>query len=64
MYNSVIHSGIFRFNFWRYGVWTEVIIDDRLPTKGGELIFAHNQNTQGEFWGPLIEKAHAKSGSV
>ncbi|KAK2178627.1 hypothetical protein NP493_537g01030 [Ridgeia piscesae] len=60
MYNSVIHSGIFRFNFWRYGVWTEVIIDDRLPTKGGELIFAHNQNTQGEFWGPLIEKAHAK----
>ena len=61
MYNGVIHSGIFRFNFWRYGFWTEVIIDDRLPTKDGELIFGHNRNTPDEFWGPLIEKAHAKS---
>ena len=61
IYNSDNHSGIFRFNFWRYGAWSEVIIDDRLPTKDGKLIFAHNRNTPDEFWGALVEKAYAKS---
>ncbi|KAK2189008.1 hypothetical protein NP493_110g00003 [Ridgeia piscesae] len=54
------YAGIFRFNFWRYGAWSEVIIDDRLPTKDGKLIFAHNRNTPDEFWGALVEKAYAK----
>lgn len=54
------YAGIFRFNFWWYGKWVEVVIDDMLPTNGSELIYASNRSDPDEFWPPLLEKAYAK----
>ncbi|XP_062594364.1 calpain-A-like [Saccostrea cucullata] len=54
------YAGIFHFNFWWYGKWVEVVIDDYLPTDGYRLIYARNREEPNEFWAALLEKAYAK----
>ncbi|CAM1329411.1 Uncharacterised protein g10003 [Pycnogonum litorale] len=53
------YSGAVRFNFWRFGKWMTVYVDDYLPTVNGNLIYARSSDKR-EFWVSLIEKAYAK----
>lgn len=48
-----------RFNFWVFGAWREVVVDDRLPTRAGRALYSRG-GLPDDFTLPLLEKAYAK----
>ena len=53
------YNGSIRLKIWQFGVWHDVIIDDKLPLLNGKYIYGHCADPT-EFWVALIEKAFAK----
>ena len=52
-------SGVFEFRIWRLGAWQTVLVDDLVPTLGGEPVFSHSRGG-AEWWPALRERAYAK----
>lgn len=47
------------YQFWRFGKWMDVVIDDYLPTLNKRLLSVQSKSGN-EFWVSLLEKAYAK----
>ncbi|GFS15442.1 calpain-2 catalytic subunit [Elysia marginata] len=62
-FGSTEYTGIFHCRFWQFGSWTEVFVDDLLPTVDGNLLFARSSDPN-EFWVSLVEKAYANTFDV
>uniref|UniRef100_A0A3Q3G3E3 Calpain catalytic domain-containing protein n=1 Tax=Labrus bergylta TaxID=56723 RepID=A0A3Q3G3E3_9LABR len=53
------YCGLFHFKFWRSGRWVDVVIDDKLPTIDGRLIFVHSTDPT-EFWPYFISHTYLR----
>ncbi|KAK7945702.1 hypothetical protein WMY93_001430 [Mugilogobius chulae] len=53
------YKGFFRFCFWQYGHWKDVIIDDFLPCVDFKPCFSQCLSPTA-FWVAMLEKAYAK----
>ncbi|CAG4944730.1 unnamed protein product [Parnassius apollo] len=53
------YTGAFRFQVWVFGSWREVVVDDRLPARGGRLLTSRSALSH-DYTLPLLEKAYAK----
>ncbi|KAL2916785.1 hypothetical protein HK105_203564 [Polyrhizophydium stewartii] len=59
-FGDAMHPGVFRFRFYKFGTWTEVVVDDFLPcTEQGGWLCSFSGDRR-ELWVPLLEKAFAK----
>ncbi|ELU17011.1 hypothetical protein CAPTEDRAFT_224123 [Capitella teleta] len=55
------YTGEFSFNFWKWGEWTTVSVDDRLPVAlDGHPAFIQNEKNLHEYWPALLHKAYLK----
>ena len=58
------YAGIFQFNFWRFGRWEQVIINDFLPCYEEEgrwkLLSCQNREQPNEMWTPHCGVPYAK----
>jgi hypothetical protein len=51
--------GFYQFKFYKNGQWRVVSVDDFVPVRGSQLVFARCGDPT-EVWVPLLEKAFAK----
>lgn len=51
--------GLYVVRFYKNGVYQDIVVDDRFPTKWGQCSFA-SSGKKSECWVQIIEKAYAK----
>jgi hypothetical protein len=59
--NDAVDNGMYRFRFYKFGRWREVIVDTMLATNSaGRLLEFARSGAVEESWVSLLEKAYAK----